>query len=66
MANSGLIEHRAYCHTCAKTCEERNAFAWAHRHVNHNPGHEVEVSLGYFIYSPGARVPLKSEEQGKK
>lgn len=55
MAAQRLIHHTAGCFTCGKSCDARNAQAWAHNHVRHHPGHEVELSLGYFVAAH--RVP---------
>lgn len=44
-----LLHHTAMCHVCGAQVCARNAMGWAANHVKHNPGHEVEVSLGYFI-----------------
>lgn len=48
-ARQSLIHHTAGCFTCGKSVSARNALAWAHNHVRHNPGHWVEVSLGYIV-----------------
>ena len=44
-----LTHHTAGCFTCGKSCGARNALAWAHNHVRNNPGHTVELSLGYNV-----------------
>ena len=44
-----LTHHTAGCFTCGASVDARNALAWAHNHVRHNPGHTVELSLGYFV-----------------
>ena len=44
-----LIHHTAGCHTCGASVDERNAQVWAHNHVRRNPGHFVDLSLGYAV-----------------
>lgn len=44
-----LTHNTAGCFTCGKSVDARNAQAWAHQHVRRNPGHVVELSLGYNV-----------------
>lgn len=44
-----LIHHIASCHDCGASCGARNAQGWATNHVRFNPGHFVEVALGYAV-----------------
>jgi len=53
MTRQGLIHHFANCQTCQKSCDARNALAWAHNHAR-TTGHPVELQLGYLI--TGARA----------
>lgn len=48
MATQGLIHYAAYC-SCGASCIAKNAQAWAHQHANRNPGHTVELQLGYRV-----------------
>lgn len=49
MTRQTLTHHSAGCFTCGASVDARNAQAWAHNHVRHNPGHRVELSLGYYV-----------------
>lgn len=49
MARQMLVFHTAGCHTCGASVNARNAVAWAHNHANKNPGHQVELKLGYSV-----------------
>jgi len=49
MATQRLIHYTAGCHTCGASVDARNALAWAHQHANKNPGHQVELALGYSV-----------------
>lgn len=53
MTKQGLIHHSAICHDCSKTCDARNALAWAHNHAR-TTGHAVELQLGYRVTSGDA------------
>ncbi len=59
MARQSLIHYAAYC-TCGAECVARNALAWAHNHANRNPGHAVELQLGYYITT---NAPGKDAEE---
>lgn len=48
MAKQGLVHYAAYCHQCERSCEAKNAQAWAHQHVNRT-GHAVELQLGWLV-----------------
>lgn len=50
MARSGLIHHTAGCLSCDASVDSRDAMDWANKHANRNPGHAVEVSLGYRVF----------------
>ncbi len=49
MARQSLTHHTAGCFTCGAAVDARNALAWAHNHANRNPGHRIELALGYLI-----------------
>lgn len=59
MTTESLISYRAQCHMCAARCDAKNAKAWAHNHVRRNPGHRVELALGYLVAST---PPAKAEK----
>lgn len=51
-----LIHHTAGCFTCGASVDARNALAWAHNHVRRNPGHSVELALGFAVRCEDANV----------
>lgn len=53
MAVQSLIHYTAVCHNCPAHVDARNAQAWAHQHANRNPGHKVELQLGYTVKCEG-------------
>lgn len=61
MTKQGLIHHHAGCLECDKTCDARNALAWAHNHAR-TTGHAVELQLGYRVSNGG--VAVTSGERG--
>jgi hypothetical protein len=44
-----LIGATAACNTCGSGTSARNALAWAHNHVRHNPEHSVHLAVEYTV-----------------
>jgi hypothetical protein len=63
MARQTLIFHTAGCHDCGASVDAKNAVAWAHNHVSRNPGHQVELSLGYQIANPQTAAQTASSQK---
>jgi hypothetical protein len=64
MARQSLTHHTAGCFTCGASVDARNALAWAHNHANRNPGHQVELALGYAITADSgsySAAPIKDQ-----
>lgn len=61
-----LIHHTAGCHTCGASVDARNALAWAHNHVRRNPGHFVDLSLGYAVRSNDATSTSGTTPNGER
>jgi hypothetical protein len=66
MARQSLTHHTAGCFTCGASVDARNALAWAHNHANHNPGHQVELAMGYFIVNDGASISKATAKDQSK
>lgn len=50
MATRQILTHyTAGCFTCGKSVAAKNAQAWAHNHVRHNPTHVVELTLAWNV-----------------
>jgi hypothetical protein len=60
-----MIRHIARCRDCGRSCDKKNALAWAHNHARAF-GHWVELQLGYAIVPEGwvrrAEAQLDLEE----